>query len=164
MFRKSCCFTETEETGKTLIEILGVLVIVGVLTIIGLISYRHAVQKKLVNDLIYTIKMTNIVVLQDIENENFTNISDMNLFLEHYTQFVDKYKISFYAIESVFPEKQFGTNIELLDGSNMPPEICKSLALQMQNEYAIHALDVKADQKQTHIEAATVDVDMLCGK
>ena len=39
------CIQKKEETGRSMVEILGVLVVIGILTIAGLIFYRTAINK-----------------------------------------------------------------------------------------------------------------------
>ena len=157
-------FKESDQHGKTFLEVLAVLSIIGMLSLVSFVLYKRALQKKLVNDLLYTANVANVTVSHDIENKSFSDISQMNLFLESYTQFVDKYKISFYATTTSPSQKNFGINIEVSDGSNIPPEICKGLILGMRSQQALQAIDVKAGEKQKHIEAGTIDIDTICGK
>lgn len=154
----------SSEKGKTLIEILGVLSIIGMLSIGGLASYRYSLRKKLINDIVYVVDVTNMNILGEIENKTFSNVSEMDHFLDNYTQIVGKYKISFYAIEDSFEEKKFGTNVEMLDNSNIPPEICKDLILNMKNQYPIQSIDVRTGEKHKYIEAGTIDVNAICSK
>ena len=52
----------------------------------------------------------------------------------------------------------------MLDNSNIPPEICKDLILNMKNQYPIQSIDVRTGEKHKYIEAGTIDVNAICSK
>ena len=165
MFKKSrICFEKDEEKGGTIVEVLGVLAIVGILSVGGVVSYRYAMQKKLVNDLIYAANMTNVMITHDIRTRKFSDVSEFEEFLGSYTRMVGKYKISFYPADSSVDKRNFGINIEMADGTSMPVGVCKGLILGMHNQHVVQAIDVKAGEEQRHIESGTIDVDTICGK
>ena len=152
-----------EECGKTLVEVLGVLAIVGVLSIMGFAAYKHALQKKLVNDLLYTTNITSVTISQDLQNKSFADTAEMNQFLSNYTQHVQNYTISFYVTDESFATRNFATSIAVSNGSPMSPSVCKNLILAMQKQHSIQAMDVTAEEKQKHIESGAIDLDAICG-
>ncbi|MBQ9089545.1 MAG: hypothetical protein IJY58_00640, partial [Alphaproteobacteria bacterium] len=50
---------KTAETGRSMVEILGVLAIIGVLSIGGIYGYSFAMDKYRANDIIYEVNLRN---------------------------------------------------------------------------------------------------------
>ena len=67
---KKTGMTQGDESGRSMVEMLGVLAIMGVLAIGGIIGYRYAVDKYNANEIINEVKKRAIVASQQrIQNQ-----------------------------------------------------------------------------------------------
>ena len=75
------------ESGRSMIEIFGVLAIIGVLSIIGLIGYRYAIDYHRANEIIGTVGVERATVLtQNEANSTFTPSEGRIMSLYNYTR------------------------------------------------------------------------------
>lgn len=154
----------SNEKGRTVFEILMIIAIAAVLSLGSVFGYNYAMEKNRLNELIHTINMTDVRIVEALQNKAFSSPEEMNVFLDSFTQYTHGYKISFYAPEYNFTGKEFATRVENVDGSALKPNICKNLILAMENIHSISALDVEKGRENKHIEMGTVDLDAICGK
>lgn len=154
----------TNEKGRTVFEILLVLSFSAILSLGALLGYNYALEKNRLNELIHTINMTDVKIVEALQNQRFSTPESMNVFLDAFTQYTHGYKISFYAPEYNFTGREFATKVENINGSPLNPNICKDLILSMEKIHSISALDVEKGNENKHIDMGTVDLDAICGK
>ena len=60
------------QSGRSMVEMLGVLAIIGVLSIGGIAGYRYAMEKHKVNELFEDIKLERVYAMEEMNKENPT--------------------------------------------------------------------------------------------
>ena len=160
---KTYSFNFGNEKGRTIFEILLIICITAVLSLGSVFGYNYAIEKNQLNELIHTINMTDVRIVEALQNQTFSTPEEMDIFLDSFTQYTHGYRISFYAPEHNFTGKEFATRVEKVDGAPLKPYICKNLILSMENIHSISALDVEKGHENKHIDMGTVDLDAICG-
>ena len=100
------------ETGRSMVEMLGVLAIMGVLTVGGVAGYRYAVDKMNANEIINELKKRAITASQQ-------RVLGQNINLSEYGDILGKYAVD--TIDDFYEEE---AGYFVLETKNIPQEVC----------------------------------------
>ena len=64
------------ETGRSMVEILGVLAVIGVLSVGGIMGYRYAMDKYQANDIISSVKMRSSDIWHRYQDKELPNTTE----------------------------------------------------------------------------------------
>ncbi len=101
---------KASQSGRSMIEMLGVLAIVGILSASGIAGYSMAMQKHKGNQLIERVQLIATRARTIYKNGNYIGISNQNL--------IDSGKLSAKDLEN-----PFGGNLTVKKSSTTPPHI-----------------------------------------
>ncbi|MBR3913599.1 MAG: hypothetical protein IKJ28_05145, partial [Alphaproteobacteria bacterium] len=66
------------ETGRSMVEILGVLAVIGVLSVGGIMGYRFAMDKYRANDIINEVNMRNRDTWHQYQNKDLPDVEKLD--------------------------------------------------------------------------------------
>ena len=67
-----------KQSGRSMVEMLGVLAIVGVLSIGGVVGYSHAIDKKSANEILNNVSLGYVIAHTQYFNKNAINLSELS--------------------------------------------------------------------------------------
>lgn len=127
------------EAGRTLMEMLVVLIVMGVLSVGGLILYSRMMQREKVDVILNALQQKIIEINSSQVNAQNKDIDQMNTFLEKFTTIVDGYKISFHAAPEL--DGSFVSEVTHKDGSRIKGAFCRDLITKMAEQKFVSDVD-----------------------
>ena len=111
------------ESGRSMVEMLGVLAVIGVLSIAGIMGYSYGMDKYRANTTINDINLRRIDLMAQTENGN------KNPTLDAWND-----EKTLYPMTLVFDED---TDVPLIQVSNVPEQVCEMIVEDMETQAAI---------------------------
>ena len=124
------------ESGRSMVEILGVMAVIGVLSIVGLMGYQYAMNKYRANDIINEVNLR----VQDIWHK-YQNIPLPDTFNEYAN-----------TTQTGFPIQiiSSGNNLTFsIDVNNVPDNVCKQVLSMGLNNYIIKLIRVMSPESDS---------------
>ena len=166
-----------QESGRSMIEMLGVLAIMGVLSVGTIAGFRHAMTKQKINDIIHVINLNSVQILSSLTHTKLTTPDEMDEHLQKYHAKAGGYDITFKAprdADREFSGTEFVAEITDQNGDRIKGSMCRRLLTTMVKVNGVSDIDFTVRNEETedgNIEDVTmrlsgkaVDLNALCGK
>ena len=158
------------ESGRTMIEIIAVLVIMGVLSVTGVIWYMNAMYQQKVDAILNAVQMKTIEINSALSGKSFTDIDEKNRFLAEFKGFVNGYMLSFHASTD---DDGFVTEISYLNQEPIKGRMCRDLITKMAKQRFVSDVDftLKNEEKEdgtkgditVRLNGQYIDLNAVCG-
>lgn len=162
------------QSGRSMLEIIGVLAIISVLSVGGLYAYKTAMNKRKVNDILNMIQTQSVMISTAMQNKDFKNADEMNAFLSDFNTKVAGYNITFeFPEDAEFNPKNYVSKIT--DESNQPIQgrMCRELMRSMMEQRMISDIGVTvledrdedgvAEKFNLRLNGLSINLDAVCG-
>ena len=127
----------TSETGRSMVEMLGVLAIVGVLSVAGIAGFKNAMDKNRANTIINEAQKRATLVVPQIQLMGSANPT-LNEFSNNDLEYV-KFDTTVYTKTNGLPEGQFGIRLE-----NVSKEICQNILKNLGDNTVIRRISTES--------------------
>ncbi len=167
----------TNESGRSMSEMLAVLAIIGVLSVGTIAGFRHMINKQKINDIINTINLNSIQILSSLTHQKFDTPDAMDAFLTQYTAQTGGYNISFKAprdTDHEFTGTEFVAEITDQKGDRIKGSMCRRLLTTMVRVNGVSDIDFTVrnepmedgtvEDVTMRLSGKAVDLNALCGK
>lgn len=164
------------ESGRTLNEVLAVLVIAGLLSVGALVGFRRVMDQNRINEIIHTININSIQILTALNQRKMTTADEMDEFLRSYKASSGGYDISFKAprdTDREFTGTEFVAEITDKDGNRIKGSMCRKLLTTMVRVNGVSDIDFTVRNEvledgsvadvTMRLSGKTVDLNALCG-
>ncbi len=168
---------KTNESGRSMSEMLAVLAIMGVLSIGTIAGFRHMMNKQKINDIIQTINLNSIQILSNLTHQSFTTPDAMDQFLKSYSAKSGGYNISFKAprdTDREFTGTEFVAEITDQKGDRIKGSMCRKILTTMVKVNGVSDIDFTVrnepmedgttEDVTMRLSGKAVDLNALCGK
>ena len=168
---------KTNESGRSMSEMLAVLAIMGVLSIGTIAGFRHMMNKQKINDIIQTINLNSIQILSNLTHQSFTTPDAMDQFLKSYSATSGGYNISFKAprdTDREFTGTEFVAEITDQKGDRIKGSMCRKILTTMVKVNGVSDIDFTVrnepmedgttEDVTMRLSGKAVDLNALCGK
>ena len=165
------------ELGRSMSEMLAVLVIVGVLSVGTIAGFRQAMMKRRVDAIVQAINLNSIQILASLAVGKMETPDAMDEFLKSYTTFVGDYKITFKAPrddDREFTGTEFVAEISDQNGVRIKGAMCRRLLTTMVKVNGVSDIDFSVNNEEMangsvedvtmRLSGKAVDLNALCGK
>mgnify|MGYP003571476057 CR=1 FL=1 len=127
-----------KEFGRTMVEIVAVLVVMGLLSLTGLWWYSVVMRHQKTDELLNALQMKTVEINSAMQGKNFATDEELNQFLSGFTAFVAGHTLSFYAS----PDKDgFVARISHLNGDKIKGALCRELITKMADQKFVSDVD-----------------------
>lgn len=158
------------ESGRTMIEIVSVLVIMGLLSLTGLWWYSVSTRRQRVDELLYALQLKTVEINSAMHTKDFANTEELNQFLSGFTTFAAGHTLSFYAS----PDSDgFVAKISHLNGDPIKGGLCRELITKMAEQKFVSDVDFTLEGEElddgtvgnvtVRLNGRVVDLDAMCG-
>ena len=111
---------KTNESGRSMTEILAVLAIMGILSVSTIFGFQHLMNKHKVNEIIQAVNLASIQILTTLTHNKMATPDDMDQFLNNYKTSVSGYNLSFKAPrDNTFTGTEFVAEITDKNGTRI---------------------------------------------
>ena len=117
------------ETGRSMVEILGVLAIMGLLSVCGVWGYSHFMVQREVDTILDTLQQKTIEIDSAQEIHPITDPVEFDTFLKGFETTVGAYKLSFHSTSDA--SGSFTSEVTNKDGSKIKGAFCRKLITKM---------------------------------
>lgn len=168
---------KTNESGRSMPEMLAVLAIMGVLSIGTIAGFRQMLNKQKVNDIIQTINLNSIQILSNLTHQRFATPDAMDEFLKSYSAKSGGYNISFKAprdTDREFTGTEFVAEITDQKGDRIKGAMCRKILTTMVKVNGVSDIDFTirnepmedgtTEDVTMRLSGKAVDLNALCGK
>ena len=158
------------ESGRSMVEILGVLAIIGVLSATGLWGYSVAMRHRTVDEILEALRLKTIEINSSLNSQKFTTDEELDKFLSTFTTQVAGYRLSFVPS----PDKDgFVSEIRKADGDTIKGAMCRELITKMAEQQFVSDVDFMVEDVETdsgekedvtvRLNGKYVNLDAVCG-
>ena len=158
------------ESGRTMLEIITVLVVMGVLSLTGVLWYSVTMRHQKTDELLHALKMKTIEVHAAMQEKNFKNSDELNQFLSGFTTFVAGHTLTFHAS----PDNDgFVAKFSHLNGDPIKGELCRELITKMADQKFVSDVDFTLEEEEledgtvgdvtVRLNGRVVNLKAICG-
>lgn len=163
------------QSGRTMTEVLMVVVIIGILSLGGLWYYHRSLEEQRINDLLNAIHGQVVLITSANMNQTFSSPQQMDEYLKGFATKTDTYIIEFHSIvgETPFSGENFVAEVRLVDGGMIKGAQCRRLlnALAEQKMTMDMSFSLKNEQQEdgsikdveVRLNDKIIEIDSLCG-
>ena len=158
------------ESGRTMGEIISVLVIMGLLSVGGIAWYMTASNQQKADEILNALQRQTILVNAAMQGKSFSNTQELNAFLSGFTTSIGGYTLSFKASSD---GDGFVSDITKTNGEPIKGKMCRELITKMSEQRFVSDVDftLKSEEKEDGtVEDVTVplngqyvDLEAICG-
>ena len=158
------------EFGRTMVEIISVLVIMGILSVVGVVWYSDVMQRQKVETVLNTLRLKTVEISAALNGRQFDSIEEKNKFLAGFKAFSAGYVFSFRASDE---GDGFVTELSYLNREPVKGRICRELIIEMSKQqfvsdvsFTLNNEEMEDGSKQdltVPLNGQYVDLEAVCG-
>ena len=159
-----------KEFGRTMVEIVAVLVIMGLLSLTGMWWYSVSMRRQKVDKLLHALQLKALEINTAMQNKSFASIEELNQFLSGFTTFAAGHTLTFYAS----PDNDgFIAKFSHLNGDPIKGPLCRELITKMADQKFVSDVDFtlegeELDDKSVgnvtiRLNGRVVNLKAICG-
>ena len=158
------------ETGRTMVEIVSVLVIMGILSVVGVAWYVNVTRQQKIEAVLNTLRMKTVEVSAALNGRQFDSIEEENKFLAGFKGYSAGYVFSFRASDD---GDGFVTELSYLNREPVKGRMCRELITEMSKQqfvsdvsFTLNNEEMEDGSKQdltVPLNGQYVDLEAVCG-
>ena len=158
------------ESGRTAVEILGVLAIAGILSVAGLWMYQLFMRQQTVNSVVHALAMESVKINAVMQERDFESKEELDEYFSNYKTQISGYELTYHSS----PDGDgFVSEIKNADGTPIQGKVCREFITKMAQPQFVSDVDFTVNDVEqddgsvgsmtVRLNGRFVDFDAVCG-